>query len=880
MLQERDTSKISRQLGQSTTPSNYHVSIFDIEFGGGWTYGGRVIIDADISISTDTIVLHCDQLEILHAEARLGRDSSVATYNASSVTLNQDDKHASISFPEFLPKGHMQLLVSFKGKIDRSMTGFYRAKYAPHDDLDAASVRFGDDCYLLTTHFEPCDARKAFPCFDEPHLKATFELELEVPDELTALSNMPEKSRRPGSKEGLKTVCFEKSPIMSTYLLAWAVGDFEYIEALTERTYSGKSTPVRIYTTKGLTQYAQFALRDACAALDFFSESFGVDYPLPKCDHLVVHDFICGAMENWGLITYKATKILFDPLTSDNRLMSKASYVIAHELAHQWFGNLVTMSGWNELWLNEGFATWAGFFAVDHLHPEWNIWGQFVDEAMEEAFALDSLEASHPIQTDVKNDAEVHQMFDSISYCKGSAVIRMLVNHLGESTFLKGIKAYLGSRLYGNATSDDLWFALSQASGLGVGEMMGSWIHQAGFPLLNVDPMPDGFKLAQRPCTTGMQHPADTLWHIPLGLEMAPPADACTMLVTKSGSVKQSGNVSKVNHNHAGFYRTQYPLEHLVSLRPVHSKLSTEDKVGIISDMRFLVLVGLRSSGELLSLLPVFKHEKDCFVWSQIKKSISMVLSAVSEDVKTAAAVKSYIRQLVDEVKPEIGWTGCPDSYVKGELEKILIQVASMADDECVLSQIKQRFRDWKNGNRNSINRNLQSPIFGVSVAKGGEQEYRDIKAEYVRSHSIDGREICIAAMGRTPHREMARDLLDFTFLSDSHIPLQNIHFVGMALANGPCGSVLWEYVKQNWDAVYERLSVNSVALDWFVENSLSSFDELAIEKDIATFFAAKNIPGLAHPLQIARDNIKRNAAYSARAIPEVRQWLQQNGYL
>jgi hypothetical protein len=167
-----------------------------------------------------------------------------------------------------------------------------------------------------------------------------------------------------------------------------------------------------------------------------------------------------------------------------------------------------------------------------------------------------------------------------------------------------------------------------------------------------------------------------------------------------------------------------------------------------------------------------------------------------------------------------------------------------------------------------------------VSVAKGGEQEYRDIKAEYVRSHSIDGREICIAAMGRTPHREMARDLLDFTFLSDSHIPLQNIHFVGMALANGPCGSVLWEYVKQNWDAVYERLSVNSVALDWFVENSLSSFDELAIEKDIATFFAAKNIPGLAHPLQIARDNIKRNAAYSARAIPEVRQWLQQNGYL
>ncbi|KIW53349.1 hypothetical protein PV05_08929 [Exophiala xenobiotica] len=880
MLQEWDTNKISKQLAQTITPSNYHVSIFDIEFGGGWTYGGQVIIDADISLSADTIVLHCDELEIFHAEIRLRCDSPLVTCSASSIALNQDDKNVKISFPEFLPKGHVQLLVSFKGKIDRSMTGFYRAKYSPHDDIDAASVRFGADCYLLTTHFEPCDARKAFPCFDEPHLKATFELELEVPDGLTALSNMPEKSRRPGSKKGLKVVCFEKSPVMSTYLLAWAVGDFEYIEALTERTYSGKKIPVRIYTTKGLTQYAQFALRDACDALDFFSERFGVDYPLPKCDHLVVHEFISGAMENWGLITYKATKILFDPLTSDNRLMSKASYVIAHELAHQWFGNLVTMSGWTELWLNEGFATWAGFFAVDHLHPEWNIWGQFVDEAMEDAFALDSLEASHPIQTDVKNDAEVHQMFDSISYCKGSSVIRMLVSHLGESTFLKGIKAYLGSRLYGNATSDDLWSALSQASGLGVEEMMGSWIHQAGFPLLNVDPTPDGLKLAQRPCTSEMQHPADTLWYIPLGLETTLSAATCNMLATKSGSIKQTGAVSKVNHNHAGFYRTQYPLEYLVSLRPVHSKLSTEDKVGIISDMRFLVLVGLKSSGELLSLLLVFKHERDCFVWSQIKKSMSMVLSAVSKDVETAAAIKAYIRNLVDEVKHEISWTGCPDSYVKGELEKILIQVASMADDESVLCQINQRFRDWKNDNRNSINRNLQTPIFGVSVEKGGEQEYQDVKAEYIENHSIDGREICIAAMGRTSHREMARDLLDFTFLSDRHIALQNIHFVGMALANGPCGSALWDYVKQNWETVYERLSVNSVALNWFIENSLSSFDEPAIEKDITAFFATRMIPDLAHPLRVARDNIKRNAAYTARAVPEVRQWLHQHEYL
>ncbi|KIW37598.1 uncharacterized protein PV06_10241 [Exophiala oligosperma] len=879
MLLEQDTSKAPTLLAQRIKPSNYQLSILNVEFGGQWKYDGKAVIDAEAFVTTNTVILHSEDLEILSTEVKSGLDYSLVQ-DASSIVLNEDDKQVCLQFSEAISKGHFQLLVSFRGQCDPDMTGFYRSRYEPHEDLDAASVKVGSDCYMLATHFEPCDARRAFPCFDEPHLKATFELELEIPEDLTALSNMPEKSCRSldGPKKGLKTVSFEKSPVMSTYLLAWAVGDFEYVEALTTRTYSAGKIPVRIYTTKGLVQHAQFALKDACDTLDLFSESFGVEYPLPKCDHLVVHDFISGAMENWGLITYKPTKILFDPVTADNRLMSKASYVVAHELAHQWFGNLVTMSGWNELWLNEGFATWAGYFAVDRLHPDWNIWGQFVDEAMEEAFALDSLDASHPIEVNFATESQARQMFDSISYCKGSSVIRMLASYLGEGIFLKGIAAYLESRLYGNATSDDLWRALSQTSGLDVGELMDSWIHRAGFPLVNVVPTLDCIELSQTPFLREATSDKTATWHVPLGLNAQKPNDDCKRLCTKSKQLKMPNLVSKINHGHTGFYRTHYPSEYLLSILWAPSKLSSEDKVGIIADMRALVFAGSRPAGDLLTILPAFKKDRDCFVWSQVKKAVSLVMSGVSGDSQAVAAVKAYTQQLLSEVKAEISWTGKTDSYVDGEFEKNIIQLCVVADDEEVLGQVKNRFQEWKNGGAHSINRNLQSPIFGISVAIGGEREYLDVKAEYIRNQSIDGREICIAAMGRTKITAMARDFLDFTFMSEDHIPLQNIHFVAIALANGPCSSVLWEYVKENWDTVYKRLSVNGVALNLFIESGLCCFDDLDVESDIAEFFAARNVPGIEHPLQVVSDNIKMNAAYKARAASEIRPWLQANG--
>ncbi|OAP60504.1 hypothetical protein AYL99_05506 [Fonsecaea erecta] len=881
MLYDQDASKPLNLLSTGVKPLNYNLKIFNIEFGGEWTYEGRVIIDAEAITPADRLVINAYQIEIPRSEVSFDLNGSALTYSATSIVFNDDDQQAYISFRDAIPKGFFQLSIPFKGRVSHSMTGFCRARYELQSDSSTA-VQVGKYHWQLTTDFEPCDARKAFPCFDEPHMKATFELELEIPSSLTALSNMPEKAVHllDGSPNGLKAVRFEKTPIMSTYLLCWAIGDFEYIEAFTKKEHAGRRIPVRIYTTKGLTRYADFALQDACDTLDFFSQSFGVDYPLPKCDHLVVHEFISGAMENWGLITYKPTKILFDPSTSDNRLMSKASYVIAHELAHQWFGNLVTMSGWNELWLNEGFATWAGYLAVDHLHPDWNIWGQFVGEALEEAFALDSLRSTHPIESQIESDSHVHQMFDSITYCKGSAVIRMLAGHIGQDNFLKGIAAYLKSRSYQNATSNDLWQALSAASGVDVASVMDSWIHEAGFPIVTAAPTSDGLCLSQKPFLGQDAQRKDICWQIPLGLGKDSLAAADDILAADAGSVKLLPCLPKLNKDHAGFYRTEYPHGYLTTLTRSSSGMSSADKVGIITDMASLVVAGLRTTGELLSLMGEFRQEKDCFVWSQIRKTAAAVISSVSSQPEVVTGLKAYIRQLMRSIKSQISWTGSADSYVKGELERNLIQLAALADDEEVLGEIQQRFSRWSNGEKDLINRNLQAPIFGVSVSRGEEEEYHAIKAEYLRNQTIDGREICIAAMGRTKIPAMARDFLDFTFLTEDHITLQNVHFVGMALGNGPCAEVLWEYVKENWNAVYERLRINSVVFEWFVDNALSSLDSLEVESEISQFFAAKGLLEMKHPIDIVRDSIRRNAAYKARAGAEVSQWLKENGFL
>lgn len=639
---------------------------------------------------TKQIVLNSLQLKLRRATLAPRSSSSTTPSSAPSLettAFSYDDKaqRVTISFDDEIPASSdgVALVVDFDGIMNDEMAGFYRSRYKPVVPALPSVPRDDDWHYMLSTQFESCDARRAFPCLDEPNLKATFDFQIEVPVDQTALSNMPVSGTEP-TRNGWHLVSFDTTPRMSTYLLAWAVGDFAYVEAHTDRRYKGRQLPVRVYTTRGLEEQGRWALQHAPKIIDFFSQIFKIDYPLPKADLLAVHEFTHGAMENWGLITYRTTQLLFDEKTSDARFKNAVAYVVAHELAHQWFGNLVTMDWWDELWLNEGFATWVGWHAVDYIHPEWQVWAQFVNEGMEAAFRLDGIRSSHPIQVPVRDALDINQIFDSISYLKGCSAIRMLANHLGVETFLGGVSNYLKAHMYGNARTKALWDALSEASGQDVGALMGPWISKVGHPVLTVTEEPGQIIVSQsRFLSTGdVKGDEDaTVWWVPLGLAGKKGHSGVTdeSLTKKRETI---GDVDldfyKLNSGATGFYRVNYSPDRLVKLATQLDRLSTEDRIALIGSTADLAYAGDTTTASLLTLLEAFGGEDHPLVWTQILDSISSLKSVFADDKDIKGGLEKFSLKVIDRKLKQLGWEFPPDEdYLTGNLRKQLIGVAA-----------------------------------------------------------------------------------------------------------------------------------------------------------------------------------------------------------
>src|SRR5918996_4384708 len=474
------------------------------------TFTGAETIDIEVHQSTAQIILNAAELDI--HEAYLERNGE--RIPAERIETDAEAETATFTFARPLPTGTMQLHLRFSGILNDKLRGFYRSEYIRPD---------GAKRTMATTEFEAPDARRAFPCWDEPAHKAKFTIAVIIPAELTAISNMPIVSETPQAG-GTKLVQFAESPIMSTYLLAIMVGEFECVEAQAEGTL------VRVWTTPGKKEQGRFALDVSCRLLSFYNNYFGIPYPLPKLDLIAIPDFAAGAMENWGAITYREVALLVDPAHSSAATKQRVAIIIAHEIAHMWFGNLVTMEWWNDLWLNEGFASWIEYKAVDHLFPEWDMWTQFTFADLGPAMALDGLRNTHPIEAEVKTPHDINELFDAISYSKGAAIIRMLEQFLGEETFRRGLAHYLSSHEYGNARTEDLWAALGQVSGKPVKAIMDTWTKQPGYPYVHVDEEPPEngqavLSLVQRRFFLDHDPALDSqdasLWRIPVGVRSA-----------------------------------------------------------------------------------------------------------------------------------------------------------------------------------------------------------------------------------------------------------------------------------------------------------------------------------------------------------------------
>ncbi|TGZ76481.1 hypothetical protein EX30DRAFT_344874 [Ascodesmis nigricans] len=860
-------------LPTNVKPTHYNLHLTNID-RTAFTYDGTVIIDLALNEPTRTIKLNAKQLTLKDGHVTAG-DKTIKIVDHS---IDTKAEVATLSLEAELPgSGNGQLTINFSGLMNQEMAGFYRSAYKNVE---------GNDDWMFSTQFESCDARRAFPCFDEPNLKAAFDFSIDVPEAYTALSNQPVKEEKKDGK-GLKTVVFETAPKMSTYLYAWACGDFEYIEDFTDREYPGRGKlPVRVYTTRGLVEQGRFALENCRKIVDYFSEIFEIDYPLPKVDLLAVHEFSHGAMENWGLITYRTTAVLFDEKTSDARYKNRVAYVVAHELAHQWFGNLVTMDWWSELWLNEGFATWVGWLATDHFHPSWDVWGQFVTEGYQTAFQLDGLRSSHPIEVPVKNALEIDQIFDHISYLKGSSTIRMLSTYLGQKTFLKGVARYLKKHAYGNATTEDLWSALAEESGQDVAGFMRTWIKVIGFPVLNVTEEGANLLVSQsRFLSTGDVKPEEdtTTWWLPLAIDASSQTSASpvTALTGKTVTIENiaSGHY-KLNSGQTGFYRVNYPLSRLRKLGENQQSLSVSDKVGIIADAGATAFAGYGTSAGLLEFITSLKNESSYLVWAAITERLGNLRSIFGEsspELKDALAKLTL--SLVSPIVERVGWDFPEgEDFLTGRLRALLISTAGAVGHDQIIAESLRRFKSYVAGDKDAIHPSLRLAVFKIAIAEGGKEEYDAVVNEYLTSKSVDAREICLVALGRAKKPEIVKEVLKF--MLSENVKVQDKHSPAISLSNnGHARYVLWKFIEENWEEVHRQMSGNMVVLDRFLKNSLNKFSSEAVLKEIEDFFSVKDNTGYDRGLELVKDSIRGRASYVKRDKSNLEKWLKENGY-
>ncbi|KAH6656691.1 peptidase family M1 [Truncatella angustata] len=879
-MADRDT------LPTTVKPSHYALSISSLEFKN-WSFQGKVTIDAEIIESTKEIVLNAIELKLGSAKVTVSQSKASQTFETTNFSYDERKQRATLTFAEEIPASQSASLeIVFEGVINHDMAGFYRSQYKPTVPAAKSVPRDESFHYMFSTQFESCDARRAFPCFDEPRLKSTFDFEIEIPDDQVALSNMPVKSTTP-TTEGRQMVLFERTPVMSTYLLAWAVGDFEYIEAFTERRYNGKQIPVRVYTTRGLKEQGRWALEHAPKTIDLFSESFGLDYPLPKSDLLAVHEFTHGAMENWGLVTYRTTAVLFDPKTSDAQFKRRIAYVVAHELAHQWFGNLVTMDWWDELWLNESFATWAGWYAIDKFHPDWQVWAQFLNDGTELAFTLDSLRSSHPVHVPVRDALDVNQIFDHISYLKGCSVLRMLVNHLGVEDFLKGVSIYLSKHTYGNAKTEALWDGLREASGVDIDALMGNWIKKIGFPMLTIAEEPGQITIKQsRFLSTGDVKPEedDTTWWIPLGLQGKAGTNEVqsVALTAREDTIRGiDDDFYKLNHNGTGFYRTNYPPARLAKLGSQLDKLSVDDKASIVGSAAALAKAGYSTTPALLSFLEGFSEETSQIVWDTALGSVSYIKATFGDDETIKTGLEKFTLKLINDAVERVGWEPQQDEgFLAGLLRKRLLISAVANNHAKSLEKGQQLFQAWsKDGVE--LNPSLRSVIYRAGIKADPAKAFDALKKEWETTASPDGRDFALSALGHIRDADIVTNkVLPFLFNTTSDtVPSGDMHSLSAVLAaNSAARPLIWDYIQNNWEKLTEKMA-NPVILDRFIRLTLGKFNDIKYLEEIEAFFADKDTDSFNRTLEQVKDNIRGRVAYRQRDAEVIKEWLSANKY-
>ncbi|XP_053422203.1 glutamyl aminopeptidase isoform X2 [Nycticebus coucang] len=844
------------------------------------TYTGTVTISINVSRPTRHLWLHLRETRITQLPA-LKRPSGEQVPVKRCFEYKKQE-YVVVEAEEDLPPsggdGLYALTLEFAGWLNGSLVGFYRTTYTEN----------GQTKSIAATDHEPTDARKSFPCFDEPNKKATYIISIIHPKEYTALSNMPVAKEESVDDKWQRTT-FEKSVPMSTYLVCFAVHQFQSVMRISN---SGK--PLTIYVQPEQRHTAEYAANITKIVFDYFEEYFAMNYSLPKLDKIAIPDFGTGAMENWGLITYRETNLLYDPEESASSNQQRVASVVAHELVHQWFGNIVTMDWWDDLWLNEGFASFFEFLGVNHAEKDWQMREQMLQEDVLSVQEDDSLMSSHPIVVTVTTPAEITSVFDGISYSKGASLLRMLEDWITPEKFQKGCQIYLEKHKFKNAKTSDFWAALEEASNLPVKEVMDTWTTQMGYPVLTVT---DARKIAQKrfllDSKADPSQPPSALgytWNIPVKWTEANLSNIKLYNRSEEGGItlnssNPSGNAFlKINPDHIGFYRVNYevPIWNQIAgdLSLNHRSFSSADRASLIDNAFALARAQLLDYRVALNLTKYLKSEEDLLPWQRVIAAITYIISMFEDDKELYPMIEEYFQGQVKPIADYLKWTDTGDHLTKLLRASVLGLACKMGDREA-LNNASQLFEQWLSGTvRLPVNLRLLVYRYGMQNS-GNETSWNYTLEQYQKTPLAQEKEKLLYGLASVKNVTLLSRYLDL-LKNTSLIKTQDVFTVIRYISYNSYGKhMAWNWIQLNWDYLVNRYTINDRNLGRIVTIAEPFNTELQLWQ-MESFFAKYPEAGAGEtPRAQVLETVTNNIEWLKQNRDTIREWffdLSKNG--
>jgi aminopeptidase N len=817
---------------------------------------GSEMVDIKVLEPTDRLVLNAVDM-VLQSASLEGEAGQVAT-----ITSQPKAQTATLVFPHALAVGPHKLRIAFTGRINSFGRGLFVVDYPTGHGRKR----------MIATELEPADARRVFPCWDEPAFKASFEPSVTVPRNFLALSNMPIAHEEPAGKAS-KRVSFAATPRMSTYLFVLVAGDLERL------TGDASGVTVGVVTAAGKREQGRYALSSAISLLRYYNDYFGVKYPLPKLDLIAVPGGVGGAMENWGGIVFNESILLFDPSSSPDALRRSIFGVLAHEMAHQWFGDLATMGWWNDLWLNEGFASWMQNKVAASLHPDWEVWLNG-GTAKQTAMDVDARPTAHPIQQPVADESEAESVFDSITYLKSQAFIRELENYLGAEKFRDGIRHYMAAHAYSNATTADLWLALQRASGKQVASIAIPYTEQPGVPLIvsSASCVNDRQRLTlrQERFTRGAANVGAQLWQIPIAFG-PPGAKEPSGVVLLQGRTMQvaagrCGEPIKLNFGDVGYYRTLYDAATEAALAKSIETMAPADRVNLLADNWALVEAGRITAGRYFTLVDAVVDDRNRAVWEQVIRTIGH-LDDLERGLPGRPAFQAYGRSRLRSPFARLGWDRAAGEPEDNTIlrSKLVTELGGLGDG-AVVAEVKRRFAEFVKDPR-SLDVNLRGPVIFIAGREADRATYDELRALGRKSTSTELRVRYYIALAAAMNPELAKETLAITLTDEVPTDLANGLILEVAAGEHP--ELALAFVKANFEALAAKRGPTFRA--FFMSSLMTNFADRAHAEELAKFAPVHETAGGRIAAARAQAEIIEAADFRARQIPAVDEWVKQH---